>query len=112
MLFDPSSSTLYVDSSLASNLHLDDGTTVELPTDVLLNSIDKGQVQVINSEYRDNHRMDFGESSISFKKAHVVQPKYAINGPRHESIRDLLHIQSLQRQQKLDVVSARVQSGQ
>ena len=68
MLFDPSSSTLYVDSHLANNLQLDDGTSVELPTDVLLNSINSGQVQVINS----NSKMDVGESKAV--QAQVIQP--------------------------------------
>ena len=73
MLFDPSSSTLYVDSHLANNLQLDDGTSVELPTDVLLNSINSGQVQVINS----NSKMDVGESKAV--QAQVIQPGWYIN---------------------------------
>ena len=72
MLFDPSSSTLYVDSHLANNLQLDDGTSVELPTDVLLNSINSGQVQVINS----NSKMDVGESKAV--QAQVIKPGWYI----------------------------------
>ena len=68
MLFDPSSSTLYVDSHLANNLQLDDGTSVELPTDVLLSSINSGQVQLINN----NSKMDVGESQAV--QTQVIQP--------------------------------------
>ena len=68
MLFDPGSSTLYVDSNLANNLQLDDGTSVELPTDVLLSSINSGQVQLINN----NSKMDVGESKAV--QAQVIQP--------------------------------------
>lgn len=92
MLFDPSSSTLYVDSHLANNLQLDDGTSVELPTDVLLNSINSGQVQVINS----NSKMDVGESKAV--QAQVIQPAIGLPS-RHQSIRDLLHYKIKQRQE-------------
>merc|ERR1719266_2328248 len=92
MLFDPGSSTLYVDSHLANNLQLDDGTSVELPTDVLLNSINSGQVQVINS----NSKMDVGESKAV--QAQVIQPAIGLPS-RHQSIRDLLHYKIKQRQE-------------
>ena len=98
MLFDPGSSTLYVDSHLANNLKLEDGTTVELPTDVLLNSIQKGQVQVVNkNDFFGNQRMDIGESknNLDFIKAHVIKPQFAIKSSAHESIRDLLHLQAI-----------------
>ena len=66
MIFDPASSTLYFDSHLANSLHLDDGTSVELPTDVLMNSINSGQVQVLN-----NKRSDLGANAMAFK-AHLT----------------------------------------
>ena len=111
-MFDPKSSTLYVDSHLANSLRLDDGTSVELPTDVLLNSINNGQVQVINS----NNRMDHGSGAMDQNigetrtppprrtaiKAQITEPDKKKEGPfyalnaRHESIRDLLHFQSQQ----------------
>jgi len=91
MLFDPSSSTLYVDSHLANNLQLDDGTSVELPTDVLLSSINSGQVKLINN----NSKMDVGESKAV--QTQVIQPVIGLPS-RHQSIRDLLHFHSRQKQ--------------
>ena len=52
LFFDPDSSTLYVDSNLANTLDLADGTTVELPTNVLLDSINQGQVQLLSNNRR------------------------------------------------------------
>jgi len=101
LLFDPHSSTLYVDTHLANTLQLDDGTSVELPTDMLLDSINSGQVQLIGGNSRmdeDSNLMDqdmaYSSQNVAIK-AQVVD-KYAFN-TRHESIKNLLHLQSQQK---------------
>jgi len=76
LLFDPNSSTLYVDTHLANTLQLDDGTSVELPTDMLLDSINSGQVQLISNSRMDNSEdmdQDISDSSQNVAiKAQVI----------------------------------------
>lgn len=99
LFFDPNSSTLYVDANLANSLQLEDGTSVELPTDVLLNSINSGQVQLVqnsqNGDYYDQLFAGSEQDPIALR-AHVSSSSAK---SRHESIKDLLHFQSSQGQQ-------------
>ena len=56
-----------MDSNLANTLNLNDGTTVELPTNVLLDSINQGQVTLLTNNNRkidsnNNRRIDYDSS--------------------------------------------------